>query len=102
MAFYGLALTSLALPLSLALLSLVWLTSGGAQWCRLAYLTLPRDVHLLQRGLKLLLRMAYLKMKDINMVQAFRNTANAYPQRIMLVNAMTGSEWSYHKAITPS
>ena len=52
---------------------------------------------LLVRGLKLLVRMAYLKTLDKNVVTMFRQTVDKYPERVMFVNANDGTEWTYSK-----
>ena len=85
MASYLLLFTHFSTLLSVLLLLSLWLVTGGLTWCYLAYHTLPRDLRLLCRGLKLLLRMAYVKVHDTNIVQCFRNTVSAYPNRVMYV-----------------
>ena len=87
-ASYLLLFTHFSTLLSAALLLCLWLVTGGFKWCYLAYHTLPRDLRLLCRGLKLLFRMAYVKLHDINIVQCFRNTVSAYPNRVMYVFRM--------------
>ena len=84
-ASYLMLFTHFSTLLSGALLLCLWLVTGGFKWCFLAYHTLPRDLRLLCRGLKLLLRMAYVKVHDTNIVQCFRNTVSAYPNRVMYV-----------------
>ena len=87
LASYLLLLSHFTIPFSFFLILCLWMVTGGSQWCYLAYRTLPRDLRLLCRGLKLLLRMAYVKLhsNSINIVQCFRSTASAYPHRVMYV-----------------
>ena len=99
LAVYLFYLTHLGSAWAIALIATLWLAAAdGYQFCRLAVLTLPRDLHLLQRGLKLLFRMIYVKRKNLTVVQAFRQTVAKYPHRVMFVNAGTGEEWTYAKA----
>ena len=95
---YLLGMSSLSVPLSVVLILTFWLTTGGTQWCYLAANTLPRDLRLLTRGLKLIFRMIYVKTFDITIIKAFRQVLRKYPNRIMLVNATNGKEWSYSQA----
>ena len=99
-ASYLLLFTHFSTLLSAALLLCLWLVTGGFKWCYLAYHTLPRDLRLLCRGLKLLFRMAYVKLHDINIVQCFRNTVSAYPNRVMYVFRMyqvSSKFWKHFK-----
>ena len=94
---YLLGMTTLSLKLSLTLILGFWLATGGTYWCYLAWHTLPRDLNLLVRGLKLLFTMFYVKTFDINIVKAFRGVLKKYPNRVMFVNASTSEEWTYAK-----
>ena len=85
LASYLLMLSHLPNIFSMGLIMTLWMITGGLRWCYLAYQTLPRDLRLLGRGLKLLLRMAYVKLYDINIIQCFRKTAATYPNRVMYV-----------------
>ena len=95
---YLLGMSSLSVSLSIVLILTFWLTTGGTRWCYLAANTLPRDLRLLTRGLKLIFRMIYVKTFDITIIKAFRQVLGKYPNRIMLVNATNGKEWSYSQA----
>jgi solute carrier family 27 fatty acid transporter 1/4 len=95
MAVYLTFFTAFTKSISMTIFAILWLATGGLKWCKLAWETLPRDVHLLQRGLKLLFRMAYVKWKDMTITQAFRANAEKYPNRVMFVNANTGQEWTF-------
>ena len=95
LAFYLGVVTHLPASLSALFFLSFWLATGGASWCRLAYRTLPRDVNLLVRGLKLLGRMAWVKWNDIPITELFRRTAAAYPQKVMFVNVSSGQEWTF-------
>ena len=90
-------MTTLSLKLSLTLILVFWLATGGNYWCYLAWHTLPRDLNLLVRGMKLLFTMFYVKTFDINIVKAFRGVLKKYPNRVMFVNASTSEEWTYAK-----
>lgn len=98
MALYLAALTKLSAGINSLLIFTLWLVTGGTQWLRLAYQTLPRTLRLLSRGLKLIYRMLYVKMVDANVVTVFREVHAKYPHRVMFVNAGTGEEWTYSKA----
>ena len=98
LALYLFGMTNLPKVLSFLIVAGLWLASGGSYLCYLALNTAQRDFHLLVRGLKLLLRMAYIKMFNVNIVRVFRSTLSRYPNRVMYVNAASGAEWTYSKA----
>lgn len=97
LALYLFGMTDLPKLLSFLIVAGLWLASGGSYLCYLALNTAQRDFHLLIRGVKLLFRMAYIKLYNVNIIGVFRATLSRYPNRVMYVNASSGAEWTYSK-----
>ena len=95
---YLFGMTSLPVPLSVILILVFWLATGGSRLCYLAMNTIPRDLRLLSRGIYIVFAIIYVKTFDMNVVKLFRQTLKKYPNRIMYVNASTGKEWTYSQA----